>query len=134
MQRLEAFEGEAKKRFMLHYNFPPFSVGEVAFLRGAGRREIGHGALAERAISAVLPSEEKWPYAMRVVSDILESNGSSSMATVCGAALSLMDAGVPLKRLGRPEEIAETILFVASDKASFISGASIPVNGGKAAL
>src|SRR5690242_13041300 len=97
MQRLEAFEGEAKKRFMLHYNFPPFSVGEVAFLRGAGRREIGHGALAERAISAVLPSDEKWPYAMRVVSDILESNGSSSMATVCGAALSLMDAGVPLK-------------------------------------
>jgi polyribonucleotide nucleotidyltransferase len=97
MQRLEGFEGEAKKRFMLHYNFPPFSVGEVAFLRGAGRREIGHGALAERAVSAVLPTEEKWPYAMRVVSDILESNGSSSMATVCGAALSLMDAGVPLK-------------------------------------
>jgi len=97
MQRLEGFEGEAKKRFMLHYNFPPFSVGEVAFLRGAGRREIGHGALAERAISSVLPLEEKWPYAMRVVSDILESNGSSSMATVCGASLSLMDAGVPLK-------------------------------------
>jgi polyribonucleotide nucleotidyltransferase len=97
MQRLEGFEGEAKKRFLLHYNFPPFSVGEVAFLRGAGRREIGHGALAERAISGVLPSEESWPYAMRVVSDILESNGSSSMATVCGASLSLMDAGVPLK-------------------------------------
>ncbi len=97
MQRLEAFEGEARKRFMLHYNFPPFSVGEVAFLRGAGRREIGHGALAERAISAVLPGETDWPYAMRVVSDILESNGSSSMATVCGASLSLMDAGVPLK-------------------------------------
>ena len=97
MQRLEHFEGEAKKRFMLHYNFPPFSVGEVQFLRGAGRREVGHGALAERAVSAVLPSVEKWPYAMRVVSDILESNGSSSMATVCGAALSLMDAGVPLK-------------------------------------
>src|SRR4030088_2226950 len=97
MQRLEGFEGEAKKRFMLHYNFPPFSVGEVAFLRGAGRREIGHGALAERALSAVLPTEETWPYAMRVVSDILESNGSSSMATVCGASLSLMDAGVPLK-------------------------------------
>jgi polyribonucleotide nucleotidyltransferase len=96
MQRLEVFEGEAKKRFMLHYNFPPFSVGEVGFLRGAGRREIGHGALAERAISAVLPSEETWPYAMRVVSDILESNGSSSMATVCGASLSMMDAGVPL--------------------------------------
>jgi polyribonucleotide nucleotidyltransferase len=97
MQRLEAFEGEAKKRFMLHYNFPPFSVGEVAFLRGAGRREIGHGALAERALSAVLPGEADWPYAMRVVSDILESNGSSSMATVCGASLSMMDAGVPLK-------------------------------------
>jgi len=97
MQRLEGFEGEAKKRFMLHYNFPPFSVGEVGFMRGAGRREIGHGALAERALSGVLPSEESWPYAMRVVSDILESNGSSSMATVCGASLSLMDAGVPLK-------------------------------------
>ncbi|MFY9675645.1 MAG: polyribonucleotide nucleotidyltransferase, partial [Terriglobales bacterium] len=87
----------AKKRFMLHYNFPPFSVGEVAFLRGAGRREIGHGALAERAVSGVLPTEDNWPYAMRVVSDILESNGSSSMATICGASLSLMDAGVPLK-------------------------------------
>src|ERR1700680_2751154 len=97
MQRLEGFEGEAKKRFMLHYNFPPFSVGEVGFMRGAGRREIGHGALAERAISGVLPSEESWPYAMRVVSDILESNGSASMATICGASLSLMDAGVPLK-------------------------------------
>src|SRR5712671_2956288 len=97
MQRLEGFEGEAKKRFFLHYNFPPFSVGEVGFMRGAGRREIGHGALAERAISAVLPSLDDWPYAMRVVSDILESNGSSSMATICGASLSLMDAGVPLK-------------------------------------
>src|SRR5712691_11310162 len=97
MQRLEVFEGEAKKRFMLHYNFPPFSVGEVACLRGAGRREIGHGALAERSITNVLPGEDNWPYAMRVVSDILESNGSSSMATVCGASLSLMDAGVPLK-------------------------------------
>ena len=97
MQRLEVFEGEAKKRFMLHYNFPPFSVGEVQFLRGAGRREIGHGALAERAISTMLPDEDNWPYAMRVVADILESNGSSSMATVCGASLSLMDAGVPLR-------------------------------------
>src|SRR6202453_4910468 len=97
MHRLEGFEGEAKKRFMLHYTFPPFSVGEVAFMRGAGRREIGHGALAERAISAVLPTLDDWPYAMRVVSDILESNGSSSMATICGASLSLMDAGVPLK-------------------------------------
>jgi polyribonucleotide nucleotidyltransferase len=97
MQRLERFEGETKKRFMLHYNFPPFSVGEVGFLRGAGRREIGHGALAERALSAVLPSEDEFPYAMRVVSDILESNGSSSMATVCGGSLSLMDGGVPLR-------------------------------------
>jgi polyribonucleotide nucleotidyltransferase len=97
MQRIERFEGEAKKRFMLHYNFPPFSVGEVSFLRGAGRREIGHGALAERAVSVVLPGEDIWPYAMRVVSDILESNGSSSMASVCGASLSLMDAGVPLR-------------------------------------
>ena len=96
-QRLEGFEGESKKRFLLHYNFPPFSVGEVGFMRGAGRREIGHGALAERAIVAVLPPEESWPYTMRVVSDILESNGSSSMASVCGASLSLMDAGVPLK-------------------------------------
>src|SRR6202000_2014072 len=81
---------------MLHYNFPPFSVGEVGRMTGVGRREVGHGALAERAISAVLPSEDKWPYAMRVVSDILESNGSSSMASVCGASLSLRDAGVPL--------------------------------------
>ncbi len=96
MQRIERFEGETKKRFMLHYNFPPFSVGEVGRMTGVGRREVGHGALAERAVSAVLPSVEKWPYAIRVVSDILESNGSSSMATVCGASLSLMDAGVPL--------------------------------------
>jgi polyribonucleotide nucleotidyltransferase len=97
-QRLDLlFEEEAFKRFMLHYNFPPFSVGEVKFLRGPGRREIGHGALAERALANLLPSEEKFPYAMRVVSDILESNGSSSMASVCGGSLSLMDAGVPLK-------------------------------------
>src|SRR5450432_222435 len=96
MQRIERFEGETRKRFMLHYNFPPFSVGEVGRMTGVGRREIGHGALAERAISAVLPPVEKWPYAIRVVSDILESNGSSSMASVCGASLSLMDAGVPL--------------------------------------
>ena len=91
------FEEESFKRFMLHYNFPPFSVGEVKFLRGPGRREIGHGALAERAIANLLPAETDFPYAVRVVSDILESNGSSSMATVCGASLSLMDAGVPLK-------------------------------------
>src|SRR5690348_3007658 len=96
-QRLETYEGEQRKRFMLHYNFPPFSVGETGRMTGVGRREIGHGALAERAISAVLPNETAWPYTMRVVSDILESNGSSSMASVCGAALSLMDAGVPIK-------------------------------------
>jgi polyribonucleotide nucleotidyltransferase len=96
-QRIELLEpGEASKRFMLHYNFPPFSVGEVGFMRGPGRREIGHGALAERALSALIPGEDKFPYTMRVVSDILESNGSSSMATVCGASLSLMQAGVPL--------------------------------------
>ncbi|HET7840309.1 MAG TPA: polyribonucleotide nucleotidyltransferase [Terriglobia bacterium] len=97
-QRLDLlFEDEAFKRFMLHYNFPPFSVGEVKFLRGPGRREIGHGALAERALASLIPSEADFPYAMRVVSDILESNGSSSMATVCGGSLALMDAGVPLK-------------------------------------
>ena len=96
-QRIETYEGEQKKRFMLHYNFPPFSVGEVGRMTGVGRREVGHGALAERAISAVLPSEEESPYVPRVVSDILESNGSSSMATVCGASLALMDAGIPLK-------------------------------------
>jgi polyribonucleotide nucleotidyltransferase len=96
-QRVELLEpGESFKRFMLHYNFPPFSVGEVGFMRGPGRREIGHGALAERAVSAVLPDEAVFPYTLRVVSDILESNGSSSMATVCGATLALMDAGVPV--------------------------------------
>ncbi len=87
---------ETSKRFMLHYNFPPFSVGEVGFMRGAGRREIGHGALAERSIQRVLPDETKFPYTARVVSDILESNGSSSMASICGATLALMDAGVPI--------------------------------------
>jgi polyribonucleotide nucleotidyltransferase len=98
MQRLDLlFEQDTFKRFMLHYNFPPFSVGEVKPLRGAGRREIGHGALAERAIANLLPQEVEFPYAMRVVSDILESNGSSSMATVCGASLAMMDAGVPMK-------------------------------------
>ena len=98
MQRLDLlFEDEAFKRFMLHYNFPPFSVGEVKFLRGPGRREIGHGALAERALANLLPAEADFPYAMRVVSDIMESNGSSSMATVCGGSLALMDAGVPMK-------------------------------------
>jgi polyribonucleotide nucleotidyltransferase len=96
-QKVDALIGEYYKRFMLHYNFPPFSVGEVKMLRSPGRREIGHGALAERAILAVLPSEEEFPYTIRVVSEILESNGSSSMATVCGGTLSLMDAGVPIK-------------------------------------
>jgi polyribonucleotide nucleotidyltransferase len=98
MQRLDLlFEQDQFKRFMLHYNFPPFSVGEVKFLRGPGRREIGHGALAERALLNLLPAEADFPYAMRLVSDILESNGSSSMATVCGGSLALMDAGVPIK-------------------------------------
>jgi polyribonucleotide nucleotidyltransferase len=98
MQRLDLlFEEEAFKRFMLHYNFPPFSVGEVKFLRGPGRREIGHGALAERSLLGLLPPEADFPYAMRLVSDILESNGSSSMATVCGGSLALMDAGVPIR-------------------------------------
>jgi polyribonucleotide nucleotidyltransferase len=97
-QRIELLEpGESpSKRFMLHYNFPPFSVGEVGFMRGPGRREIGHGALAERALTALIPSEEEFPYTLRVVSDILESNGSSSMASVCGASLALMNAGAPL--------------------------------------
>lgn len=96
-QRLDNLEGEGTKRFMLHYNFPPFSVGEVKFMRGPGRREIGHGALAERALLAALPPKEEFSYTLRIVSDILESNGSSSMATVCGASLSLMDAGVPIR-------------------------------------
>ncbi|MGE3110128.1 MAG: polyribonucleotide nucleotidyltransferase, partial [Phycisphaerales bacterium] len=96
-QKVESFEGETWKSFMLHYNFPPFSVGEVAFMRGPGRREVGHGALAERSLVPMLPGQETFPYTMRIVSDILESNGSSSMASVCGGSLALMDAGVPLK-------------------------------------
>src|ERR1700752_2251536 len=97
-QRLDLlFAQDQHKRFMLHYNFPPFSVGEVKFLRGPGRREIGHGALAERALVSLLPPETDFPYAMRLVSDIMESNGSSSMATVCGGSLALMDAGVPIR-------------------------------------
>jgi polyribonucleotide nucleotidyltransferase len=96
-QVMDELFGDYKRTFMLHYNFPPFSVGEVKFIRGPGRREIGHGALAERSVACVLPSYEDFPYTIRVVSDILESNGSSSMATVCGATLSLMDAGVPIK-------------------------------------
>src|SRR5216684_2795341 len=96
-QKIDALIGETYKKFMLHYNFPPFSTGEVKFLRSPGRREIGHGALAERALAPILPGEADFPYTIRVVSEILESNGSSSMATVCGGSLALMDAGVPVK-------------------------------------
>jgi polyribonucleotide nucleotidyltransferase len=97
-QKIETMDGEQWKRFMLHYNFPPFSVGEVQFMRGPGRREIGHGALAERALQPMMPAEDKFPYTVRIVSDILESNGSSSMASVCGGSLAMMDAGVPLQK------------------------------------
>ncbi len=96
-QKIEALEGESYRHFMLHYNFPSFSVGEVRRFGSPSRRDIGHGALAERAVEAVLPAKEEFPYTIRIVSDILESNGSSSMATVCGASLALMDAGVPIK-------------------------------------
>ncbi|MBN2469046.1 MAG: polyribonucleotide nucleotidyltransferase [Deltaproteobacteria bacterium] len=96
-QRLDSLIGETFKKFMLHYNFPPFSVGEVRFLRGPSRRDIGHGNLAERAIIPVIPPETEFPYTIRIVSEVLESNGSSSMATVCGASLSLMDGGIPVK-------------------------------------
>jgi polyribonucleotide nucleotidyltransferase len=96
-QKVEELEGQTWKSYMLHYNFPPFSVGEVRPLRGPGRREIGHGALAERSIEPMIPTETDFPYTIRIVSDILESNGSSSMATVCGGSLSLMDAGAPIK-------------------------------------
>src|SRR5215469_6567851 len=96
-QKFDALTGERWKRFMLHYNFPPYSTGETKPLRGPGRREIGHGALAERAIARMLPDEDRFPYTIRVVSEIFESNGSSSMASVCGGILSLMDAGVPIK-------------------------------------
>jgi polyribonucleotide nucleotidyltransferase len=95
--RIDSLEGEYFKTFMLHYNFPPFSVGETKPLRGPGRREVGHGALAERALKAMVPTKQEFPYTIRIVSDILESNGSSSMATVCGGTLALMDAGVPIK-------------------------------------
>jgi len=96
-QKIESFEGETWKSFMLHYNFPPFSVGETGRMTGPGRREIGHGALAERSLTPMMPVEEQFPYTVRIVSDILESNGSSSMASVCGGSLAMMDAGVPLK-------------------------------------
>src|SRR5882762_3672695 len=117
-QRVDALIGEHFKKFMLHYNFPPFSVGEVKFLRGPGRREIGHGALAERALVNLLPPEAEFPYAMRLVSDILESNGSSSMATVCGGSLALMDAGVPMKA---PCAGIAMGLVVADDKTAVLT-------------
>lgn len=116
-QLIEALEGERYKSFMLHYSFPPFSVGETAPVRGPGRREIGHGVLAERALAAIIPSKDEFPYTVRVVSEILESNGSSSMATVCAASLSLMDAGVPIREavggiaLGLIKEQDETIIL-----------------------
>ncbi len=97
-QRVETLQGEQLNRFMLHYNFPPYCVGEARFLRGPSRRDIGHGTLATRGLEAVLPAEEDFPYSIRVVSEVLESNGSSSMATVCGGSMAMMDAGVPLKR------------------------------------
>ncbi len=96
-QRIDALEGEYSRSFMLHYNFPPFSVGEAKMLRGPGRREVGHGKLAERALAAVLPNKEDFPYTIRIVSEILESNGSSSMATICSGSLALMDAAAPIK-------------------------------------
>ncbi|HEY5594023.1 MAG TPA: polyribonucleotide nucleotidyltransferase, partial [Nitrospiria bacterium] len=116
-QRIDALEGESTKTFMLHYNFPPFSVGEARPMRGPGRREIGHGALAERALRPVIPSREAFPYTLRIVSDILESNGSSSMATVCGGTLALMDAGVQIKSpvagiaMGLIKEGSQTVIL-----------------------
>jgi polyribonucleotide nucleotidyltransferase len=116
-QRVETLDGMTFRKFMLHYNFPPFCVGEVRFMRGPSRRDIGHGALAERGVSAVLPPSEEFPYTMRVVSDVLESNGSSSMATVCGASLALMDGGVPIKNpvsgiaMGLIQEGDETVIL-----------------------
>lgn len=116
-QMLDNIEGKTFKRFLLHYNFPPFSVGEVRPLRGPGRREVGHGALAEKSLLPVLPSVDKFPYTIRIVSDILESNGSTSMASVCGGCLSLMDAGVPISSpvagisIGLVKEFDKSILF-----------------------
>lgn len=118
-QRIEMFDpSETSKRFMLHYNFPPFSVGEVGFMRGPGRREVGHGALAERALSPVIPDEGAFPYTLRLVSDILESNGSSSMASVCGGTLSLMDAGVPI---GEPVAGIAMGLVLEDDKYAVLT-------------
>ena len=97
-QIIETMETNGKRRFMLHYNFPPFSVGEVGSFRGPGRREIGHGNLARKSLERLIPTKEEFPYTIRVVSEIMSSNGSSSQATICASALSLMDAGVPLKK------------------------------------
>ncbi len=119
IQRLDLLQGEDFKRFMLHYNFPPFSVGEVSPMRAPSRREIGHGALAERALRPSIPPEEEFPYTIRVVSDILESNGSSSMATVCGGCLSLMDAGVPLKY--PVAGIAMGLIYESDDKYAILT-------------
>ncbi|MCK4518900.1 MAG: polyribonucleotide nucleotidyltransferase [Candidatus Omnitrophica bacterium] len=116
-QRIDALAGETTKSFMLHYNFPPYSVGEARPMRGPGRREIGHGALAEKALKPVMPSNDDFPYTVRLVSDILESNGSSSMASVCGGSLALMDAGVPIKEavagiaLGLIKENGKTVIL-----------------------
>ena len=114
-QRIDSILGDSTKSFMLHYNFPPFGTGEVKMLRGPGRREIGHGALAERAVSKVLPKNVDFPYTLRVVSEILESNGSSSMATVCGASLAMMDAGVPIS--GAVSGIAMGLIKEGNDVA-----------------
>jgi polyribonucleotide nucleotidyltransferase len=124
-QKIDALTGERWKRFLLHYNFPPFSTGETKPLRGPGRREVGHGALAERALVRMIPEQEKFPYTIRIVGETLESNGSSSMATVCGGSLALMDAGVPIKApvagiaMGLisdgPVDDAKTRLFILSD-------------------
>ena len=97
-QMIETMETTTKRRFMLHYNFPPFSVGEVGTFRGPGRRDIGHGNLARKSLERLIPTKEEFPYTIRVVSEILSSNGSSSMATVCASSLSMMDAGVPIKK------------------------------------
>src|SRR5262249_18104688 len=114
-QRVDGLMDEYSKKFMLDYNFPPFSVGECRPIRGPGRREIGHGALAERSLKAIIPPPDKFPYTIRVVSDILESNGSSSMASVCGGTLSLMDAGVPIS-----DPVAGISIGLVKEKDHFI--------------
>ena len=117
-QRIDALEGEYSRSFMLHYNFPPFSVGEAKMLRGPGRREVGHGKLAERALSAVLPSKEAFPYTIRIVSEVLESNGSSSMATICSGTLALMDSAAPIKA---PVAGIAMGLILEGDKVAILS-------------